>query len=77
MAAEIGPDGKSYAFPTVVLQGNRYVELPLDQAMRRALETGDYIKTDNIESAIEITKKYKGEKFKKHYGKATQRMMGE
>ena len=77
MAAEIGPDGKSYAFPTVVLEGGRYVELPLDQAMQRALDTGDYIKADNIEQAIEITKKYKSEKFKKHYGKATQRMMAE
>jgi hypothetical protein len=77
MAAEIGPDGKAYAFPTVVLQGNRYVELPLDQAMDRALKTGDFIKTDKIEKAIEITKKYKGDKFKRYYGQATQRMMGQ
>lgn len=75
MAAEIGPDGKAYAFPTVVLQGNRYVELPLDQAMNRALKTGDFIKTDNIEKAVEITKKYKGEKFNQFYGRATKRLM--
>ncbi len=75
MAAEIGPDGKAYAFPTVVLQGNRYVELPLDQAMNRALKTGDFIKTDNIEKAVEITKKYKGEKFNQFYGQAIKRLM--
>jgi len=75
MAAEIGPDGKAYAFPTVVLQGNRYVELPLDQAMDRALQTGDFIKTDKIEKAIEITKNYKGGKFSRFYGQATQRLM--
>jgi hypothetical protein len=77
MAAEIGPDGKSYAFPTVVLQGGRYVELPLDQAMERALKTGDFIKTNTIERAIEITKNYKGEKFNQFYGQATKRLMAQ
>ena len=70
MAAEYGPDGPNgpaYVFPTVVLQGGKYVELPLNEAMNRALRIGDYIKTDKIEDAIEITRKYKTKEFNNYY----------
>jgi hypothetical protein len=66
MAAEYGPDGPNgpaYVFPTVVLEGGKYVELPLNQAMERALRVGDYIQTNKIEDAIKITERYKTKKF--------------
>ena len=63
MAAEYGPDGKAYAFPTVVLENGRYVELPLNVAMERALAKGDFIATSKIEDAIKITERYKTKKF--------------
>jgi hypothetical protein len=66
MAAEYGPDGPNgpaYVFPTVVVEGGKYVELPLNEAMDRALRVGDYIQTNKIEDAIKITERYKTKKF--------------
>tara|TARA_R110002012_G_scaffold184537_3_gene351093 strand:+ start:1066 stop:1434 length:369 start_codon:yes stop_codon:yes gene_type:complete len=69
MAAEyLGEDNTlPAAFPTIVQIGDKLIQLPINQAMQYALETGEYITFPSIKKADSFSKNYKTKKFKEYY----------
>lgn len=69
MAAEVGEDGRVFAFPTI-LEGEdgrlREFEDPFE-AMMYARRTGDAIEFDDIQSALSFTKNYKTNEFQDYW----------
>ena len=69
MAAEyLGKGGTNPAvFPTIVNEGGKLIRLSTEQAMERAIRTGEFIAFDSIQKALDFSKGYKPPEFERYY----------
>jgi len=70
LSAEVDEDGSAYVFPTKVYQDKgykTYTENERFQALEDAKAAGNAIKFDDIDKAVDFSKNYKTDAFKKYY----------
>ena len=70
LSVEVDEDGSAYVFPTKVYQDKGYKTYTNDErfkALDDAKSSGNTIKFDTIDEAVNFSKNYKTENFKKYY----------